>query len=50
MLYNLEVLNGEISPDFSSEVFNYVVNVNKEIGMEICILTLCMLNSILIVY
>ena len=31
MLYNLEVLNGEISPNFSSEVFNYVVNVNKDI-------------------
>ena len=29
MLYNLEVLNGEISPDFSSEVFDYNVNVDS---------------------
>ena len=26
MLYNLEILNGEITPQFSSEVFNYEVN------------------------
>ena len=29
MLYNLEVLNGEMSPDFSSEVFDYNVNVDS---------------------
>ncbi len=29
MLYNLEILNGEITPQFSSEVFNYEVNVDS---------------------
>ena len=29
MLYNLEVLNGEMTPDFSSEVFDYDVNVDS---------------------